>query len=74
MFSDIVMPGDDILTASASPVKSARAIPICRWCSTTGYSDAAEGKAADLKILRKPFDTAALRGFIADTMAVDLAS
>jgi len=29
---------------------------------------------ADLKILRKPFDTVALRGFIADTMAVDLAS
>jgi hypothetical protein len=41
---------------------------------TTGYSDAAQAAPADLKILRKPFDTVALRGFIADMMAVDLAS
>ena len=41
---------------------------------TTGYSDAAQAAPADLKILRKPFDTVALRSFIADMMAVDLAS
>jgi hypothetical protein len=40
---------------------------------TTGNSDAAQAAPADLRILRKPFDTDALRGFIQDTMEVSLA-
>jgi DNA-binding NtrC family response regulator len=36
---------------------------------TTGYSDAARAAPAHLRILRKPFDTDALRGFIQDAMA-----
>jgi DNA-binding NtrC family response regulator len=45
---------------------------------TTGYSDAAQAVPADLKILRKPFDTTTLRGFIQsinqDTSEASLAS
>jgi len=37
---------------------------------TTGYSDAARAAPADLRILRKPFDTDALKGFIQDVMEV----
>ena len=37
---------------------------------TTGYSDAARAAPAHLRILRKPFDTDALRGFIQDAMGV----
>ncbi|MFX4539664.1 hypothetical protein ABTB02_19830, partial [Acinetobacter baumannii] len=33
---------------------------------TTGYSDAANAAPPSLKILRKPFDTEALRDFIQD--------
>jgi PAS domain S-box-containing protein len=72
VFSDIVMPG------TIDGVGLAREIrlryPDLPVVLTTGYSDAAQAAPADLKILRKPFDTVALRGFIADTMAVDLAS
>jgi hypothetical protein len=35
---------------------------------TTGYSDAAEAAPSDLRILRKPFDTDALRDLIYDVM------
>jgi hypothetical protein len=41
---------------------------------TTGYSDAAQAVPADLKILRKPFDTAALKGFIANMSEANPAS
>jgi len=41
---------------------------------TTGYSDAAQAAPPDLKILRKPFDSDMLRGFIQDTMEMSLAS
>jgi DNA-binding LytR/AlgR family response regulator len=33
---------------------------------TTGYSDAAQAAPPNLRILRKPFDTDALRDFIQD--------
>ena len=35
---------------------------------TTGYSDAASAAPLGCRILRKPFDTDALRSFIDDTM------
>ena len=72
VFSDIVMPGTIDGVGLAREIRSR--YPDLPVLLTTGYSDAAQAVPADLKILRKPFDTVALRGFIADTMAVDLAS
>ena len=72
VFSDIVMPGTIDGVGLAREIRSR--YPDLPVLLTTGYSDAAQAAPADLKILRKPFDTVALRGFIADTMAVDLAS
>jgi PAS domain S-box-containing protein len=72
VFSDIVMPGTIDGVGLAREIRSR--YPNLPVVLTTGYSDAALAAPADLKILRKPFDTVALRGFIADTMAVDLAS
>ena len=72
VFSDIVMPGTIDGVGLAREIRSR--YPDLPVVLTTGYSDAAQAVPADLKILRKPFDTVALRGFIADTMAVDLAS
>jgi hypothetical protein len=37
-----------------------------RIALTTGYSDAAKAAPSNLRILRKPFDTEALRDFIED--------
>jgi PAS domain S-box-containing protein len=72
VFSDIVMPGTIDGVGLAREIRSR--YPHLPVVLTTGYSDAAQAAPADLKILRKPFDTVMLRGFIADTMAVDLAS
>jgi PAS domain S-box-containing protein len=72
VFSDIVMPGTIDGVGLAREIRSR--YPNLPVVLTTGYSDAAQAAPADLKILRKPFDTVALRGFIADTMAADLAS
>jgi len=72
VFSDIVMPGTIDGVGLAREIRSR--YPTLPVVLTTGYSDAAQAAPADLKILRKPFDTVTLRGFIADTMAVDLAS
>jgi PAS domain S-box-containing protein len=72
VFSDIVMPGTIDGVGLAREIRSR--YPNLPVVLTTGYSDAAQAAPADLKILRKPFDTVTLRGFIADTMAVDLAS
>jgi len=72
VFSDIVMPGTIDGVGLAREIRSR--YPNLPVVLTTGYSDAAQAAPADLKILRKPFDTVMLRGFIADTMAVDLAS
>ena len=41
---------------------------------TTGYSAAAQEAPPDLRCLRKPFDAAALRGFIQDMMGESSAS
>jgi PAS domain S-box-containing protein len=72
VFSDIVMPGTIDGVGLAREIRSR--YPDLPVLLTTGYSDAAQAAPADLKILRKPFDTVALRGFIADMVAVDLAS
>ena len=71
VFSDIVMPGTIDGVGLASEVRSR--YPHLPVILTTGYSDAAQAAPADLRILRKPFDTDALRGFIQDTMEVNLA-
>jgi PAS domain S-box-containing protein len=71
VFSDIVMPGTIDGVGLAREIRAR--YPNLPVVLTTGYSDAAQAAPADLKILRKPFDTVMLRGFIADTMAVDLA-
>jgi PAS domain S-box-containing protein len=68
VFSDIVMPGTIDGVGLASEVRSR--YPHLPVILTTGYSDAAQAAPSDLKILRKPFDTDALRGFIQDTMDV----
>ncbi len=65
VFSDIVMPGtiDGVGLASEIRVR----YPDLHVILTTGYSDAAQAAPPDLPILRKPFDTDALRDFIQDT-------
>ncbi|MCC8980046.1 MASE1 domain-containing protein [Bradyrhizobium acaciae] len=64
VFSDIVMPGTIDGVGLAREVRSRYpGLPIAL---TTGYSDAANAAPANLKILRKPFDTEALRDFIQD--------
>jgi CheY-like chemotaxis protein len=62
VFSDIVMPGTIDGVGLASEVRSR--YPHLPVLLTTGYSDAAQAAPPDLRILRKPFDTDALRGFI----------
>ena len=72
VFSDIVMPGTIDGVGLATEVRSR--YPHLPVILTTGYSDAAQAAPADLKILRKPFDSDMLRGFIQDTMEMSLAS
>ena len=72
VFSDIVMPGTLDGVGLASEVRSR--YPHLPVILTTGYSDAAQGAPADLRILRKPFDTEALRGFVEDVMELRAAS
>jgi PAS domain S-box-containing protein len=64
VFSDIVMPGTIDGVGLAREIRTR--YPHLPVGLTTGYSDAAQAAPADLKILRKPFDTAALKGFIAE--------
>ncbi len=64
VFSDIVMPGTIDGVGLASEVRSL--YPHLPVILTTGYSDAAQAAPPDLKILRKPFDTDALKDFIQD--------
>ncbi|HEX5212102.1 MAG TPA: MASE1 domain-containing protein [Pseudolabrys sp.] len=66
VFSDIVMPGTIDGVGLASEIRSH--YPEIPVVLTTGYSDAAQSVPPDLPILRKPFDTDALRGFIQDTV------
>jgi PAS domain S-box-containing protein len=70
VFSDIVMPGTIDGVGLASEIRSH--YPHLPVILTTGYSDAAQAAPSDLRILRKPFDSDALRGFIQDTMDVGL--
>ncbi len=70
VFSDIVMPGTIDGVGLASEIRSQ--YPDLPVVLTTGYSDAARAAPADLRILRKPFDTDALRGFIQDAMEMRL--
>ena len=70
VFSDIVMPGTIDGVGLASEVRSR--YPHMPVILTTGYSDATQGGPSDLRILRKPFDTDALKGFI-DEMKLNLA-
>jgi CheY-like chemotaxis protein len=68
VFSDIVMPGTIDGVGLASEIRSH--YPHLPVVLTTGYSEAAHAAPADLPILRKPFDSDALRGFIQDAMEV----
>jgi CheY-like chemotaxis protein len=70
VFSDIVMPGTIDGVGLASEIKSQ--YPDLPVILTTGYSDAVRTAPAHLRILRKPFDSAALKGCIAETMEVPL--
>ena len=72
VFSDIVMPGTIDGVGLASEVRSR--YPHLPVILTTGYSDAAQAAPADLKILRKPFDTDALRGFLKEAMDMRVSS
>ena len=62
VFSDIVMPGTIDGVGLAREIRSR--YPNLPIALTTGYSDAARSVPSNLKILRKPFDTEALREFI----------
>jgi PAS domain S-box-containing protein len=64
VFSDIVMPGTIDGVGLAREIRSR--YPNLPIALTTGYSDAAKAAPPNLKILRKPFDTEALRDFIVD--------
>ena len=64
VFSDIVMPGPIDGVGLAREIRSR--YPTLPVVLTTGYSDAARAAPADLKILHKPFDIAALRGVVQD--------
>ena len=66
VFSDIVMPGTIDGVGLVGEIRTR--YPDLPVILTTGYSDAAQAAPADLRILRKPFDSDALRGFIRDTV------
>ncbi len=66
VFSDIVMPGTIDGVGLASEIKSH--YPDLPVILTTGYSDAARAAPSHLRILRKPFDSDALKGFIREAM------
>jgi PAS domain S-box-containing protein len=65
VFSDIVMPGTIDGVGLAREIRSR--YPNLPVALTTGYSDAANAAPPNLRILRKPFDTEALRDFIQDS-------
>ena len=64
VFSDIVMPGTIDGVGLSREIRSR--YPNLPVVLTTGYSDAANSAPSNLKVLRKPFDTEALRDFIHD--------
>jgi CheY-like chemotaxis protein len=67
VFSDIVMPGTIDGVGLAREIRSR--YPNLPIALTTGYSDAEKAAPSNLRILRKPFDTEALRDFIQDITA-----
>ncbi len=69
VFSDIVMPGTIDGVGLAGEIRSQ--YPHVPVVLTTGYSDAAQAAPSDLRILRKPFDTDALRGFLSEAIDVN---
>jgi len=64
VFSDIVMPGTIDGVGLAREIRSR--YPSLPIALTTGYSDAAKAAPPNLRILRKPFDTEALRDLVQD--------
>jgi len=68
VFSDIVMPGTIDGVGLASEIRAQ--YPNLPVILTTGYSDAARAAPAHLRILRKPFDSDALRGFVQEAVGV----
>jgi PAS domain S-box-containing protein len=72
VFSDIVMPGAIDGVGLASEIRSH--YPHLPVLLTTGYSDATHAVPADLRILRKPFDSEALKGFIQEAIGPPLDS
>jgi PAS domain S-box-containing protein len=64
VFSDIVMPGTIDGVGLAREIRSR--YPNLPVALTTGYSDAEKAAPPNLRILRKPFDTEALRDLIQD--------
>ena len=68
VFSDIVMPGTIDGVGLATEIRSR--YPDLPVLLTTGYSDAVQAVPSNLRILRKPFDTDALKGFIQDVTEV----
>jgi CheY-like chemotaxis protein len=71
VFSDIVMPGTIDGVGLANEVRSL--YPHLPVVLTTGYSDAAQAAPPNLPILRKPFDTDALRSFVQGMMDMNSA-
>jgi PAS domain S-box-containing protein len=71
VFSDIVMPGAIDGVGLAREIRSR--YPNLPVILTTGYSAAEQAAPSDLKILRKPFDTAALKSFVHEAMNASLA-
>src|ERR1700676_2091628 len=70
VFSDIVMPGTIDGVGLAREIRSR--YPNLPVALTTGYSDAAKEAPSNFRILRKPFDTEALRDFIHDITASEI--
>jgi PAS domain S-box-containing protein len=68
VFSDIVMPGTIDGVGLANEIRAR--YPKLPVVLTTGYSDSTRAVPPGLPILRKPFDTAALRSFIREAMDV----
>jgi PAS domain S-box-containing protein len=64
VFSDIVMPGTIDGVGLTREIRSR--YPNLPVVLTTGYSDAANAAPSSIRVLRKPFDTEALRDFIHD--------
>jgi PAS domain S-box-containing protein len=72
VFSDIVMPGTMDGVGLAREIEAL--YPNLPVILTTGYSDAALAAPPNLRILRKPFDTATLKRFLEETMEGQFAS